>query len=387
MKLAFSKLIAFFLITEAISQTIGEYEIYDNQYLVSYKNNSCYEDIHADPTFLSSAHVGSIDSDNIDILKLDSDDERKYWEEMDCIENIEPNYVVHTAAEETPYGINLVQALDVNDLGFSDSDAVSDMKVCILDTGLATHPDIPTNYIEGFGYYPKGDTYTDGHGHGTHVAGTVAALGDNNVGVIGVVRSPNTRLIIGKVLSDSGGGTYANVIDGLNQCRQKGAKVINMSLGGGGFLQSFQNKVNELHEAGIVIVAAAGNGGSSAKGYPASYEHVISVAAVDSNQNRASFSQYNDRVDLAAPGVAVKSTCLRNRYCSFSGTSMASPHVAGVVALVWSHFPNVNHTQIIDVLERTAKDLGAGGRDDFYGHGLVQAKAAFDQLVSLKFET
>ena len=384
MKQAFSKLIAFFLISKVTSQTIDEYEIYENQYIVTFKNKSCYEEIHADPTFLSSTYVGSIDSDNTDILKLDNDDALKYWEEMDCTESIDPNYVVRPAVEEIPYGITMVQALDVPDLGFENSDAVSDMKVCILDTGLATHNDIATKYVEGFGYYPVGNDYTDRHSHGTHVAGTIAALGINSEGVIGVVRSPNTRLVIGKVLSDSGSGSYANVIDGLEKCKQRGAKVINMSLGGGGFMQSFQNKVNELHEAGIVVVAAAGNGGGSSRFYPASYKHIISVAALDSNENRASFSQYNDMVDLAAPGVAVKSTCLNNRYCSYSGTSMASPHVAGVVALVWSHFPNVNNTKINDVLEKTAKDLGAAGRDDFYGHGLVQAKAAYDELVSLK---
>ena len=388
MKLAFSKLIAFFLIAEITSQTIDEYEIYENQYIVTFKNESCYEDIHADPGFLSTTYVGSIDSDKIDILKLDNDDERKNWEEMECTEYVEPNYVVRPVAEEIPYGINLVQALDVDDLGFDDSDKVSDMKVCILDTGLASHPDIPSEHVEGFSYYPAGSSdYTDRHSHGTHVAGTVAALGGNDQGVIGVVRSSNTRLVIGKVLSDSGSGTYANVIDGLDKCMQRGAKIINMSLGGGGFLQTFQNKVNELNEAGILVVAAAGNGGSSGLFYPASYEHIISVAAVDSNENRATFSQYNNMVDIAAPGVAVKSTCLNNGYCTFSGTSMASPHVAGVAALIWSHFPNVNHTQINDVLESTAKDLGAAGRDDFYGHGLVQAKAAYDQLVSLKFKT
>merc|ERR1712226_446135 len=116
-----------------------------------------------------------------------------------------------------------------------------------------------------------------------------AALGGNDLGVTGVLRSPNTHLVIGEVLSDSGSGTYANVIDGLTKCMQRGAKVINMSLGGGGYLQSFQDKVNELHEAGMVIVAAAGNGGSSSRFYPASYDNIISVAALDSNQNRASF--------------------------------------------------------------------------------------------------
>ena len=385
MKVDLSILLTFFFIVETISQTIDVHEIHESEYIVKFKNKSSYDEAHADIMLSRTVTnlVGSLENDNIDIMKFESEDERKYWEDRPDILFVEPNYIVHVAAEETPYGIDMVQALDVDDLGFNDSDEVSDMKVCILDTGLATHPDIPSDYVEGFSYYSAGSNdYSDGHGHGTHVAGTVAALGENDQGVIGVLRSPNTRLIIGKVLSDSGSGTYANVIDGLTKCMERGAKVINMSLGGGGYMQTFQDKVNELHEAGIVIVAAAGNRGSSSRFYPASYQHIISVAAVDSNENRASFSQFNDMVDLAAPGVSVRSTCLNDSFCSYSGTSMASPHVAGVAALVWSHFPNITNIQITDVLEETAKDLGTVGRDDLYGHGLVQAKAAYDQLVS-----
>ena len=390
MKINLSNLLAISFIVETASEITQlqttEFEVANgNEMIITYKNDDCFNNAQADPSFFSSSYVDNYPDNNMVVRRMESDDEVGIFEADDCIRYIEPNYVVGINAEEVPYGINLVQALDVDDVGFDGSDEVSDMKVCILDTGLATHPDIPSNYVEGFSYYPVGSgDYTDRQGHGTHVAGTVAALGGNDIGVTGVVRSPNTHLVIGKVLSDSGSGTYANVIDGLTKCMQRGAKVINMSLGGGGYLQSFQDKVNELHQAGIVIVASAGNGGSSSYNYPASYEHIISVAAVDSNENRASFSQFNDKVDLAAPGVSVRSTCIGNRYCSLSGTSMASPHVAGVVALVWSHFPNVNHTHINDVLEKTAKDLGAAGRDVFYGHGLVQAKAAFDQLVSYK---
>ena len=384
MRLAPSILLALFLITEARSQ-ITEFEIAGDgtEHIIIYENDDCFEDAQADPAFFSSTYVSTYADSNMVVRRINDDAERENIEKQNCVRHVEPNYIVDISVQDTPYGINMVQALDVPDLGFDGTDEVSDMKVCILDTGLATHPDIPSTYVEGFGYYPVGGDYTDRQGHGTHVAGTVAALG-NDEGVIGVLRSPNTHLVIGKVLSDRGSGTYANVMDGLTKCMQRGAKVVNMSLGGGGYLQSFQDKVNELHEAGMVIVAAAGNGGSSSRFYPASYDHIISVAALDSNQNRASFSQFNDRVDLAAPGVSVRSTCIGNSYCSKSGTSMASPHVAGVVALVWSHFPNVNHTQINDVLEKTAKDLGAAGRDNFYGHGLVQAKAAYDQLVSIR---
>merc|ERR1712232_1383543 len=130
----------------------------------------------------------------------------------------------------------------------------------------------------------------------------------------------------------------------------------------------------------VLFVAAAGNGGNSGYLYPASYGALMSVAALDSNQNRASFSQYNDQVEISAPVVSVESTLPDDSYAAWSGTSMATPHVAGVAGLLWMHFPQCKNYQIRNVLLATAKDRGSSGCDNYYGTGLVQAKDAYDLL-------
>jgi len=159
------------------------------------------------------------------------------------------------------------------------------------------------------------------------------------------------------------------------------AKVISLSLGGGAPTSIAENFFKDLYEnQDILFVAAAGNDGNSVLNYPASYPALISVAAIDSNKNKAGFSQYNSQVEISGPGVYVKSTLPGNRYASWSGTSMATPHVAGVAGLLWMHFPECKNYQIRNVLSATAEDLGANGCDNNYGHGLVQAKKAYDLL-------
>jgi PKD repeat protein len=154
-----------------------------------------------------------------------------------------------------------------------------------------------------------------------------------------------------------------------------------MSLGGSGQSAAERQAFANSYAQGMLHIAAAGNGGNSSMSYPASYDAVVSVAAVDSRENKASFSQYNSQVEIAAPGVGVNSTWNNNGYKSISGTSMATPHVSGVAALVWSHFPNCTNQQVRDALNATAKDKGTAGRDTSYGYGIVQAKAAYDYLA------
>ena len=275
--------------------------------------------------------------------------------------------------EETPYGILKVKADAVPD---DNTDAI---KICVADTGYdLDHPDLP-----------KGDDVTgtsevrdswdnDPNSHGTHVAGTIAAIGGNSIGVRGVIDNNNVKLHISKVLSNFGIGSTSGVIDGYESCVENGAKVINMSLGGGGYLQGFQDAITDAYNNGVVTVAAAGNEGLNIYGYPASYDHVLSVASITSSNQRSSFSNYNDKVDIAAPGSSVKSTVNGGGYDTFSGTSMASPHVAGVAALVWSTKPSLTNQQLMDILIDSATDLGSPGYDIYYGHGLVNAEAAYN---------
>merc|ERR1712176_549226 len=260
------------------------------------------------------------------------------------------------------------------------------IKVCVADTGYDLgHVDLPSGGdVTGTDSASNGSWDNDGHGHGTHCSGTVAGIGDNNEGVVGVIPDNvggNFQLVIGEALSNSGSGSLAGVLAAVQSCVDDGAKVISLSLGGGGYSSTTNDFYNNLYEnEDILFVAAAGNGGSSSNHYPASYPALMSVAAIDSNENKASFSQYNDQVEISAPGVSVRSSLPNDKYASWSGPSMATPHVAGVAGLLWMYFPECKNYQIRNVLAATAEDLGDGCCDTKYGHGLVQAKKAYELL-------
>jgi len=279
-------------------------------------------------------------------------------------------------SEEIPYGIDLVQALEVSD------EFVENMKVCIIDTGYdINHEDLPKGSNVG-GNNNRGSLWNeDGNGHGTHVAGTIAAI-DNNVGVVGVNRNGKVGLHIERLFANNGRPIFGSTLIGLaNGCVEAGSTIISMSLGGARPMQAESDAFERIYkENNVLVVAAAGNAGNSAYSYPASYDAVMSVAAIDENSNVAYFSQKNDQVDIAAPGVDVLSTKTGGGYVAYSGTSMACPHVAGVAALVWSHFTDKNSEEIRAALTGSAEDLGEPGRDNSYGYGLVRADRAFALL-------
>ncbi|MCA0175125.1 MAG: S8 family serine peptidase [Proteobacteria bacterium] len=402
--------------------------------------------------------------------------------------------------ENTPYGIKMVQA------GKVPASGNAPLKVCIIDSGLdREHPDMIGNEMTGEYDSVAGNWYDVDLSHGTHVAGTIAAL-KNGAGVVGVNGANEVALHIVKVFT-ADGWTYSSTLSAAaNKCKAAGAKVINMSLGGPLNNPLEERTFNNLEKAGILSIAAAGNDGNTAKSYPASYASVMSVAAVDKNKAWASFSQYNNAVEIAGPGVAVLSDvargdgrdaklkqgttkyavtplsgsatttapvtaalfdlglgdatntaaagkhCLIQRgsvsfadkvkncedsgglgaiiynnvpggfagtlgglattipsvsvsdtdgaalmavvgqnatmsmkptdYELYDGTSMATPHVVGVAAKVWRHFPQCTGKQIRDALNQSALDIGDAGRDNKTGYGLVQARAAYDRLLA-----
>ncbi len=415
--------------------------------------------------------------------------------------------VIDPGSQVVPFGIDMVQARDVWDAdrdGIVDGGAPtgSNRTICVIDSGLyVDHVDLAG--INLLGGYPEGWN-TDYFGHGTHVVGTMAAA-NNDFGVVGV--TPGTiNLFVVKVFGDDGAWAYAStLVDAANRCASAGANVISMSLGGSQANRTEERAFNTLYGNGILSVAAAGNDASTIYNYPASYASVVSVAAIDSNMLVADFSNQNDQVDLAAPGVAVLSTlpyidsntvsvdgsdftanhvefsgrgtasgalaagglcdsvgdwagmvvlCERgvidfytkvsnvqsggglaaviynnvtgnflgtlgegnsseiigvslsqedgqflvanklgsiatvtssitipaSGYEAWDGTSMATPHVSAVAALVWSALPAATNTSIRDALFASAYDLGAAGRDNAYGYGLVQA---YDALAIL----
>lgn len=290
-------------------------------------------------------------------------------------------------AEELPWGVDQIDA----ELAWTTSTGAS-ISVAIIDTGIdKDHPDLVDNIKGGVNFVKiKGkiiaDQWDDDNGHGTHVAGSVAAA-DNDIGVIGV--APQAWLYGVKVLDKRGGGYVSDVILGIEWAIDNDIQVINLSLGTSSDVQSLHDAVDAAYAAGIVVVAAAGNSGDTNPDddviYPAKYGSVIAVAATDSNNTRASWSSDGPAVELAAPGVAIYSTWKGGKYDTKSGTSMASPHVAGTAALVLATPEDTARDSITNgdgtwtneevraVLQATADYLGDA---NLYGHGLVDAEEA-----------
>ena len=406
--------------------------------------------------------------------------------------------------EVTPYGIKMVQADQV-------SNGASMPRVCIIDSGYKLgHEDLPGTGVSGYSGTLAWNE--DGDGHGTHVAGTIAAVGGNSKGVRGVMTS-GANLYIVRVFGNDGKWAYeSDLVDALNRCRNAGSKVVSMSLGGGKPIGPWeQNAFDSAYNNGVLTIAAAGNAGDTSTSYPAGYASVMSVAAVDADENVASFSQKNADVEIAAPGVMVKSTypkyennwlntsagnykgnhveaagrtkdgngvtatlvdgglctaagawsgrivlCQRGEvsfkqkvdsvaagggvaaviynnvsgellatcddgtgtkcdaipaiglsmengalavnsvgtsttvistvvpsnteYTYMDGTSMATPHVSAIAAVVWSHNSGWTNAAVRDALVKTARDKGAAGRDVEYGFGIVQTCGALKFL-------
>jgi subtilisin family serine protease len=228
--------------------------------------------------------------------------------------------------------------------------------VAVVDTGVAgNHPDLASQVVQGRDFVNQDEDATDDHGHGTHVAGTVAAAADNRQGAAGV--APASKVLAVKVLDARGRGTSVSVAEGIRFATRAGAKVINVSLGSpfpSGFIAQ---AVAEAVAAGVVVVAAAGNNGSTSRFYPAAFPGVIAVGASTYQDTRASFSNHGAWVSVAAPGQGIYQTGLGNAYVSLNGTSMAAPHVAGAAALLLAAHPGWRAEVVRDALVRTGDPL------------------------------
>ncbi len=296
-------------------------------------------------------------------------------------------------AQRVDWGIDRIDA----DLVWGTCDGTG-VSVAVLDTGIngpaigdsgddptGPHPDLELNIAGGINIVNAGVVQAhDDNGHGTHVAGTIGA-DDNDFGAIGV--APGVSLYSVKVLGADGSGYYSWIIEGLQWCAENGIQIANMSLGGSLPSRSLRLACDNAYASGVLLVAAAGNEGGRVN-YPAKYKSVIAVSAIDSGDSLASFSNRGGEIELCAPGVSVFSTCDTNLdgspydedgsedgYGVLSGTSMASPHVAGTAALVIAS--GVTGPDAVRArLQETAEDLGPTGKDDYYGYGLVDAQAA-----------
>ncbi|OIU72036.1 S8 family peptidase [Rossellomorea aquimaris] len=244
----------------------------------------------------------------------------------------------------------------------------SGQEIAVLDTGVDyNHPDLDGKTIRGYDFVDNDYYPMDLNGHGTHVAGTAAAETNNGTGVAGM--APNTKILAVRVLDANGSGSLADIADGIRYAADQGAEVINMSLGCDCSTPTLESAVNYAWNKGSVIVAAAGNDGISTTFEPASYANVIAVGAVDSYDRKASFSNYGTWVDVTAPGVDIASTVPNNGYSYMSGTSMASPHVAGLAGLLASQ--GRSNVQIRQAIEQTADPISGTG--SYFEHGRINS--------------
>lgn len=284
---------------------------------------------------------------------------------------IHENGKVQALTQTIPWGILRVNATVAWPLSRGTG-----VKVAVLDTGIGPHPDLVV--YGGYNFVSNNGNYGDDFGHGTHVAGTIAAL-DNTIGVVGV--APEAKIYAVKMLNSAGSGTIDQAVSAIQWSVTNGMKILSMSWGTTTDFQALHDAVNAAYASGLLLIAAAGNTGNSAGtgdsvNYPAKYDTVIAVAALDQNNVRASFSSTGPKVEISAPGVNVNSTYLNNGYTTMMGTSMATPHVSGVAALVWARNPSLTNAQVRQILQNTAIDLWTPGRDNRTGYGLVNAYAA-----------
>lgn len=297
------------------------------------------------------------------------------------ITNVELDNKVFALGQTLPWGVNRIDA-EVVHVNASGNKGAG-IEIAVIDTGIDYyHLDLVDNYAGGYDFVNLDEDPMDDEGHGTHVAGIIAAK-DNDFGVVGV--APDAKLYALKVLDDTGSGYMSDVIFAIqwatdpngNGYAEDRLDIINMSFGadvGNIFLRW---ACNLAYRDGLLLVAAAGNYGAVC--YPAAYSRVIAVSATDydyvSNKDiLADFSSVGTEVELAAPGIAINSTLPGNNYDAWSGTSMASPHVAGTAALVWAANPSWSNKDVRTRLQNTAEDINL--LDAEQGYGLVDAENA-----------
>ncbi len=299
------------------------------------------------------------------------------------VEFAEPDYLAHAFTTTNDpslsqqWGMAKIQASNTS--GQSAWDITTgnpSVKIAILDTGIDhDHEDLSAKVVVNQNFTDSSSS-DDFYGHGTHVAGIAAAATNNSIGVAGV--GYNSQLMNVKVLNDSGSGAYSWIANGITWATDNGAKVINMSLGGSSGSTTLQNAVDYAVSHGVVVVAAAGNNGNTARSYPGYYSGAIAVAATDVNDAKASWSTYGSWVDVAAPGVDSFSTMPNHantigptNYGSLSGTSMATPHTAGLAGLIWATGICATNTCVRSQIETTADPIPGTG--NYWIHGRINA--------------
>lgn len=313
-----------------------------------------------------------VDMASVDLTSAEAADLR----EDPSVHLVEEDIVLKLNNQLEDWGIESTRVPSAWDSGFTGKG----IKVAVIDSGISPHSDLDiAGGISTVGYT---SSYKDDQGHGTHVAGIIGAR-NNSFGVRGVAYE--TEIYAVKAFDRNGEAYLSDLIEGIDWSIANGMDIINLSSGTQTSTRSFLNVVNKAYDSGLLIVAAAGNDGASdglgdTVDFPARYASVIGVGAVNSFFERASFSSTGPEVEVAAPGVEILSTYLDNQYAYMSGTSMATPYVTGQLALLKQAYPDLTNEQLRLVLIEHTKDLGATGRDPYFGYGFIQAASFLDPV-------
>jgi thermitase len=290
---------------------------------------------------------------------------------------VERDYYAHISASPndpkypSQWYLPKIQAPDA----WSITTGTSEVLVAAIDSGVeASHPDLKSRLTSGWNFLTGDSNTGDEVGHGTGVAGIIAAASDNGVGVAGLNWSARVLPLVVVGMSES--ATYSDIASAIVYAADHGARIVNVSLGGANSSVTLQTAVDYAWNRGVLIFAAAMNATSSTRNYPAACDHVAAIAATDGADNLAFFSNYGDWITLSAPGTSILTTAIGSGYGYENGTSFSSPIAAGVAALVLAVDPALSNTDVLDILKSTADDLGEPGRDNRFGWGRINAYRA-----------
>ncbi|WP_459195428.1 S8 family peptidase [Wukongibacter baidiensis] len=295
--------------------------------------------------------------------------------------------------------------IDVNDPGaksqwaltYTNSNDIWDfieqkqtVNIAVIDTGVDyNHPDLKNRVKQDMGYdfvNDDGDAMDD-NGHGTHVAGIISAEANNEEGIVGVVGNLDVNVIPIKVLDKDGVGYSDTIAKGIEYAVEKGADIINLSLGGTERDEDIEKAVSNALDKGVLVIAAAGNDKRNCDEYtPAGVNGVYTIAASNLLNRTARFSNFGKSVDITAPGTKILSTVPNGGYEAWDGTSMAAPVVSGIAAMLKAHDPSIDSIKIKEILQTSSKDIMKDGEDVLSGYGLIDSKEAFEILTGSEVE-
>ncbi len=303
-------------------------------------------------------------------------------EKMSSIEKVEKDATIQMLGTSNDpklpdqWGLGSIGVTGASESAWDLTQGASAVKVAVVDTGIdIDHPDLLGQVIESVDV-PQTGSILDNNGHGTHIAGIIAAVANNNVGGAGV--APKVALLNVKVLDANGGGYYSDISAGIIWAADHGAKVINVSLGGTDNVQTLQNAVEYAYGKGSLVVAAVGNNGNSSAYFPARYPSVLGITAIDKTLTKPSWAGYGEGVDFAAPGVTIYSTYDNSTYASMTGTSMATGYASGVAALLFSPGYCDQKSCVESALEATTTNKNSNWK-----FGIIQAYQALKNVSSV----